>query len=326
MGFSNQQWDQLLVTGGGAIAPDADQPDPKALIGVRLGAYRLSELIGQGGMANVYLAERDDGQFEQQVAIKLLHASVLDSGNLQRFRQEQQILAGLDHPFIARVFDGGVTEDERPYLVMELVSGTTIDRFSTENDLDIKALLRLFMQVVEAVQSAHGQLVVHRDLKPGNILINQHGVPKLLDFGIAQVFESGFAAPSENLDEAAPFLPFTPLYAAPEQLLNRPLGITTDIYQLGLLLFKLLARRHPLDTNSSDLPALSDCILHDRPPAPSSIAVASSPILGAPRYLRRDLDAIVLRCLEKQPERRYQSTAELLADVRACLDDRTVRR
>ena len=154
MGFSNQQWDQFLVTGGGAIAPDIDQPDPEALIGERLGAYRLSELIGHGGMANVYRAQRDDGQFEQQVAIKLLHASVLDSGNRQRFRQEQQILAGLDHPFIARVFDGGVTEGERPYLVMELVSGTAIDHYANENALEIDALLRLFLQVIEAVQSA----------------------------------------------------------------------------------------------------------------------------------------------------------------------------
>ena len=325
MGFTNQQWDRLLVTGGGAIAPDSDQRDPEALIGVRLGAYRLSQLIGRGGMANVYLAQRDDGQFEQQVAIKLLHASVVDGGNRQRFRQERQILAGLDHPCIARVFDGGVAADERPYLVMELVPGTAIDQYADDNCLGVEARLQLFLRVVEAVQSAHGQLIVHRDLKPGNILINQHGIPKLLDFGIAQVFESGFGEPSEILDEGLPFLPFTPLYAAPEQLLNRALGITTDIYQLGLLLYLLLAGRHPLDALRGDLPTLSESILNDQALPPSHAPVADSAISGAPGHMRRDLDAIVLRCLEKRPGNRYQCTAELLADVKACLADRSVQ-
>ena len=324
MGFSNQQWDQFLITGGGAIAPGAEQPDPESLIGDRLGVYRLSRLIGRGGMANVYLAERDDGQFEQQVAIKLLHASVSDSGNRQRFEQERQILAGLDHPCIARVFDGGVADDERPYLVMELVPGTAIDAYADACCLDARARLILFVQVVEAVQYAHGQLIVHRDLKPGNILISRHGVPKLLDFGIARVFESGFVESSEVVDEGAALLPFTPLYAAPEQLLNRPLGVTTDIYQLGLLLYLLLAGRHPLAALSDDLPTLCQAILNDRAQPPSRAPVADSAITSAPGHLRRDLDAITLRCLETQASERYQSTAELLADLRASLDDRSV--
>jgi serine/threonine protein kinase len=215
-------------------------------VGRRMGAYNILEEIGHGGMGEVYRAARADGQYEKEVAIKLVRGGYDTASVLARFRHERQILASLDHPNIARLLDGGTTQEGIPYLVMELIEGTPIDRYCDSHELNVSERLRLFLQVCSAVQYAHQRLVIHRDIKPGNILVTRDGVPKLLDFGIAKILD-----PAESL-ETTLAQPMTPQFASPEQVRGDPITTATDVYSLGVVLYHLLTGQspYPIDTHS----------------------------------------------------------------------------
>jgi serine/threonine protein kinase len=222
-----------------------DQTEPESKwVGRLIGVYRIVEQIGHGGMGEVYRAVRADGQYEKEVAIKLVRTGYGSSELLQRFLHERQILASLDHPNIARLYDGGTTEDRVPYLVMELIEGTPIDLYCDQNDLGVNERLKLFTQVCAAVQYAHQRLVIHRDIKPGNILVTKDGVPKLLDFGIAK-----FLDPSSGADTTM-VRPMTPEYASPEQIRGEPITTATDVYSLGVVLYRLLTGHSPYPANT----------------------------------------------------------------------------
>jgi len=275
--------------------------------GTRLGPWRIIGLIGRGGMGEVYRAERADGQFEQRVAVKLLRLE--GAGYLTRFRVERQILASLDHPFIARLLDGDVTVDGRPYMVMELVDGRTVVEWCKENDASLERRLALFCDICDAVAYAHRNLVVHRDLKPTNVLVRVDGRPKLLDFGIARLLDSPAAGdPTRELV-------LTPGYAPPEQLVGGRVTTASDIYSLGLLLHELLCGEPAFSVKHLPLPAAIHAVLTQPPPLPSRVArMSSSPPVPAVR-LSGDLDAIVGKAVRAEPEQRYISVDELRADV-----------
>lgn len=274
----------------------------------RFGAYRLLKLIGRGGMGEVHLAERSDGEFEQRVALKLLPQPT--PGLMQRFRQERQILARLEHPSIARLIDGGVGENHVPYFAMEYVDGVPITVFVAARKLEIAAALQLFLGVCDAVQYAHRNLVVHRDLKPSNILVDALGTPKLLDFGIAKVLqETGGEATRTNVRV------FTPDYAAPEQIRGEPVTTATDVYALGIVLYELLTGARPYKITRDVLP--EQAILSAEARAPSAAVRGDK---ARQRALRGDLDTILLHAIAKQPERRYATADALAADIRRHLD------
>jgi eukaryotic-like serine/threonine-protein kinase len=266
-----------------------DSHQAEQLQGATIGPYRIVRQLGHGGMGTVFLATRDTEEFEQRVAIKLVRGG---EALVQRFRKERQILAGLEHPNIARLIDGGTTPDGLPYLVMEYVEGTPIDEYCRKCTIPEK--LRLFVELCNAVQYAHQSLIIHRDIKPANVLVTADGTPKLLDFGIARL-----ASPDTG-PEAAGTRIMTPEYASPEQLLGRVVTTASDVYSLGLLLFELLTGEKPFtsDTRQPDSEA----------PAPSAVSKT--------RALRGDLDDIVLAALENDPARRYGSVEKLVDDVR----------
>ncbi len=301
-------------------------PEPD-LLGRRIGAYRLVRLLGRGGMGAVYLAERADEAFRQRVAIKLLPWALATAEARHRFQLERQTLARLEHPHIARLLDGGETADGLPYLVMEYVDGEPIDQFCQRQDLDLARRLRLFREVCGAVAHAHRNLVVHRDLKPGNILVTADGVVKLLDFGIAKLL------PGAETDETLPLtlagrLLLTPLFASPEQVRGEPLTTATDVYALGLLLYRLLVGAHPYRFATESPVEVVRVVCDQPPPRPSVAAAAGAAGLGLPalrRRLRGDLDNIVLKALRKEPERRYASVEALAEDVRRHLEQLPVR-
>lgn len=293
--------------------------------GQSVGTYRLGAPIGHGGMSVVYEARRDDGTFEHSVAVKVLKRGLDTADILRRFRQERQILAQLDHPSIARILDGGTTDDGLPYLVMERVDGHPIDEACRALGLTIRERLELFVSVCRAVQVAHQNLVVHRDIKAANILVTSDGNPKLLDFGIAKLI------PQDKLDEATrtsrDLRPMTPSAASPEQLLGRPVGTATDVYALGVLLYRLLTDRHPF-AEARDAPAvLLKAVLETTPPRPSTaVGLAADPSVdetpaladerrGRRRLLRGDLDTLIAKAMHKEPARRYASAAELGDDI-----------
>ncbi len=316
----------------------------------RLGAYRILHEIGCGGMSTVYLAVRDDDQYQQRVAIKLIRDGLGSDDRHRRFLQERQILAGLDHPNIARLLDGGTTADGLPYVVLEYVEGLPIDTYCDRHRLSINERLALFCDVCSAVHAAHQNLVIHRDLKPGNVLVTAGGVPKLLDFGIAKLLNPELSA--RELQTTLPnFRLMTPAYASPEQIRGEPVTTASDVYSLGVMLYQLLTGRAPyvLDGVSRDEVERVICETEPRPPstAVSSVApeAAASETLGsgaagsetlagstqpeAPSTLRRrlagDLDAIVLMALRKEPQRRYGSAEQLAEDLRRTLGDQPVR-
>ena len=275
--------------------------------GRRIGAYSVVRQIGQGGTARVYLADRADGQFSQHVALKLLrpgYDSEIDQG---RFRAERQILATLNHANIARLLDGGVTDDGLPYLVMELVDGQPIDRHCETNVLPVRRRLEMFLTITDATQHAHRSLVVHRDLKPSNILVTDDGHVKLLDFGLAKLLEP---VPADSTSTARTTQHWmTPEYAAPEQVRGETATTLTDVYQLGVVLYELLSGRLPFGTRSQNRHELERAILEAEPTAPSLLR----PGLGG------DLDAIILKAMRKDPAQRYQSAQALGDDVRRFL-------
>jgi len=243
------------TTAAALIAEVRKTDDATSHEGRRVGAYRIVRLIGHGGMSRVFLAERADGEFTQQVALKLLRPGLDSEIDRHRFRDERQILASLNHPNIARLLDGGVTNEGQPYLVLEFVDGKPIDRYCTERALGVRARLELFLAIADAVQSAHRSLIVHRDLKPSNILVTNDGAVKLLDFGLAKLLEPTYGV------ETAAFTAtgrrwMTPEYAAPEQIRGMSITTLTDVYQLGAVLHDLLVGRPPFGTRDASIHAL----------------------------------------------------------------------
>ena len=289
--------------GGGEVFAGSDRR-----IGQRIGAYEIVALIGHGGMGEVYRARRVDAQYDKEVAIKLVPAGYHRDFVLQRLRAERQILANLDHPDIARLIDGGATDEGLPYLVMELVAGEPLDRYCEQRKLTMRERLQLFRDVCAAVSYAHQRLVVHRDLKPGNILVTAEGRVKLLDFGIAKLLQ-----PSANDTGAAPTITLmqalTPGFASPEQILGGTITTASDVYSLGVVLYLLLTGRSPYRTSlDSAQDAIREVCDNDPPPPSSHLS------------LDRDLDAITLRALRKEPDKRYRSVDELSEDVRRHLE------
>jgi len=284
-----------------------DAPDEATRLPVVPG-YRLLGRIGEGGMGEVFLAERADGQFDRRVALKLLRGAGHAPDLQRRFLRERQILARLEHPGIARLLDGGAAGDGTPFLALEYVEGEPITSHCESRGLPVEARLRLFVAVCAAVQYAHGRLVVHRDLKPSNILVDTTGNPRLLDFGIAKLLDE--ASSDETALTRTHARPMTPEYASPEQVRGEPVTTTTDVHALGVLLFELLTGRRPWAGDNRD--AVLHSVLTADAPAPSAAAKAD-PVLS--RRLRGDLDAIVLKALRKEPERRYPSAEALARDV-----------
>ncbi len=315
----------------GAAAGDLLEQHADRLIGKRIGAYRILSVLGHGGTSTVYTAERADAQYEQIVAIKVLHHATLHPRMRNRLHSERHILAKLEHTSIARLIDSGDLEDGTPYLVMEHVAGEDVLTYCDSRTLFIRERLELFIKICEAVQFAHRNLIVHRDLKPGNILVTHDGTPKLLDFGIAKMLapESvSHTLPVTRLQERV----LTPENAAPEQVLGRPITTATDIYALGVLLYQLLSGRPPYRLNSYSQLQLERAICMDDPARPSQAVTAR--ITGesdldrqrisdrrglSPERLRArlagDLDAIVTIAMRKEPERRYASAQALAEDV-----------
>ncbi len=315
-----------------------------SLVGRQIGPFRLECELGRGGMGVVYLAQRNDGEFAQKVAIKLVHRGLGTEEMQRRFRRERQTLAALDHPHIARLFDGGVTED-LPYFVMEYVEGRPIDEFCDAHHLNIRARLALFQKVCEAVKYAHQHLIVHRDLKPSNILVNEEGVPKLLDFGIAKLLQQD--GTEEKLGDTMTSQPLmTPHYASPEQARGAAISTVSDVYALGVILYELLTGHRPYQINSLSAREIERIICETEPEKPSavvakiassnetdqapsmpeSISTARADNVEKLRHrLAGDLDSIVLKALRKEPEQRYSSVEQFSEDLRRHLEGLPVR-
>ncbi len=296
--------DTPLDTPPSALALQAlEQAAADGWIGRRLGPWRLLSLIGGGGMGQVYLAERADGQYEQRVAVKLMRDGFDRASLVSRFRAERQILAGLDHPNLAKMLDGGITEEGIPYFVMELVAGQPIDAYARERQLPARERVRLFRTVCQVVHYAHTRGVVHRDLKPANILVTQDGVVKLVDFGIAKRLASGTTTATTATAQRAMTLDF----ASPEQVRGEQPTPASDIFSLGVVLYLLLADAGPYPPGADEY-QLATAICDTEPPPPSARAERPQR-----RPLRGDLDAVVLKALRKEPALRYAS-AEAMAD------------
>jgi serine/threonine-protein kinase len=323
------------------LSADSEQGDPVAeaidvaaparpgatlRLGRLVGPYRIVDVVGEGGMGTVYLAEREDGAFQKKVAVKVVRAGLDSARVVDRFVRERRILGRLAHRHIAQILDAGTTDDGLPYLVMEYVDGERIDRHCDVRQLGLRARVRLVQQVCDAVSHAHQQLVVHRDLKPANLLVTTDGAPKLLDFGIAKILEDTAAAGD---DTATRLRPMTPRYASPEQILGEPVSTATDVHALGILLYELLTGRHPFSEDLDSPRALEQAILdreatslstalsRERGPSTAEVAARRGNLsIGAlRRELRGDLDRIVLKALAKEPERRYRSALELAEDL-----------
>ena len=289
----------------------------------RIGGYQVLDTLGQGGMGTVYLATRADGAYRQQVAVKVLQGALVTAETVRRFRSERQILANLEHPAIAKLLDGGSTRDGRPFLVMEYVDGVPIDRFCRERALAVDKRLELFCKVCRTVHFAHQNLVVHRDLKPGNILIDERGEPKLLDFGIAKLLAPE-TFPQTLVPTAPGAMPMTPEYASPEQVNGDVITTASDVYTLGVLLYELLAGRRPYPLERRDPRQVAQAISRQPLKRPSTAARRSGKRqLG--RRLKGDLDNIVIMALSEEPQRRYGSAEQLARDVERHLSGLPVR-
>jgi serine/threonine protein kinase len=314
------------------------------LVGRVVANYKLVSVLGRGGAGTVYLGERADRQFSAKVAVKVVdHAAAANLG--MRFRAERQILASLNHPNIARLVDAGETQDGQPYLVMEYVQGEPLDRYCDERQLDLRARLTLFLDICAAVQYAHQNLIVHRDLKPANILVTAEGVPKLLDFGIAKLLNTGDLAEFSELTRMNDRL-LTPEYASPEQIVGRTVTTASDVYSLGVVLYQLLTGLRPYAVPASahqlemerlicvaDPLRPSAAVLRATQTDPAAgespiAAIASARALSPDRLQRRlvgDIDSIIMRALRKEPEHRYSSVERLVADIRHHLSNEPVQ-
>jgi tetratricopeptide (TPR) repeat protein/tRNA A-37 threonylcarbamoyl transferase component Bud32 len=301
----------------GKAAEEAAQDPSDRWIGRRIGAYRITSFIGQGGMGTVYAAIRADDQFERQVAIKLVRRGFDSEELLSRFRHERQILANLDHPHVARLLDGGTTEDGLPYLVMEHVEGVPITEHCWNRQLSVEEQLKLFRLVCAAVQHAHQNLVVHRDLKPANVLVTREGTPKLLDFGIAKLLEEG----SEGEATITAMRVLTPEYASPEQIRGDVVTTVTDVYSLGLMLYEMLTGTKAHSLKGGAAAEVERVICHQQADLPSLTVGRRQDWPERlrrqwQRQLRGDVDNIVKQALRKEPERRYRSAEQMAEDIR----------
>jgi tetratricopeptide (TPR) repeat protein len=285
----------------------AEESDPQ-----RIGVYRIVRRLGEGGMGIVYLAERDDDEYKQQVALKVLKPGPQSSRLLRLFRRERQILAQLQHPDIARLMDGG-TIDGRIFYVMEFIDGSPVTVYCDEHQLSIVQRLRLFCRICDAVSYAHRKLIIHRDLKPSNILVTPTGTPKLLDFGLAKMFEG--PAGAEGAATLSLGTMMTPAYASPEQVRGEHLSTAADVYSLGVLLYELLTGENP-QAGEKQTPFEVCCTILDQDPKPPSYAAE----LRKQTHLKRDMDDIVLKALRKEPEHRYTSVDEFREDIERFLN------
>ena len=306
-----------VLLGHGEIGHSSASPAVDSNIGRVIGPYRIESRIGHGGMGTVYRAVRDDDTFRKTVALKLVRGGRYSEYFERRFRLERKILAGLQHPNIATVLDGGTTDAGEPYLVMEYVEGQPITDYCAVRTAAISERVALFRIVCAAIQHAHQNLIIHRDIKPANVLVDPHGVPKLLDFGIAKLLTSGAEA---DVAPTATILPaMTPEYASPEQVKGETVTTASDVYSLGVLLYELLVGRRPYEVKAESLTAIVNAVCETDAVAPSEAAQGKNRAT-----LRGDLDAIVLKALRKEPERRYQSAQELSEDLRRHLEGRPV--
>ncbi len=313
-------------------APSGDGPAPR--LGLRLGAWQLLHKIGEGGMGQVWLARRADGLYEAQAAIKLLRSDLSSAGWAQRFARERAVLARLDHPAVARLLDAGI-EDGQAYLVLEYVDGRTLAEHVRSACPGVEPRVRLLLQIAEAVDHAHAQLIVHRDLKPSNVMITRAGQPKLLDFGIAGLLDDGEPVDTDLTRQTGRGL--TLGYAAPEQILGRPIGTAADVFSLGVMLFELLSGELPFAPRSSPRLELEHAVLHDEPRRLSTLLTAArqrplpadaDPVSpGRPVDMARvagDLEAIVAKALRKDVAQRYGSVRALIDDLNHWLAHRPV--
>ena len=308
---------RLLVadSGGDSFMESPAYPLLETMLpaGSRVGAYRVDRLIAEGGMGSVYLAHRDDGVYEQEVAIKFLHPLLRAPEANRRFASERQILAQLQHPNIAQMLDAGHTDENVPYVVMEYVDGVSITEFCRRNETTLRDRLALFRKVCSAVSAAHRALIVHRDLKPGNILVTAEGRPMLLDFGIAKMLDQGI-----EVNRATTVMALTPAYASPEQIQRRTITTSSDIYSLGVLLYELLSGRRPYELDRLSPAQAQSVVCDTAPPLLSQSVAAAGSDLVVPvpaRQLRGDLDVIVMKAMHKEPDRRYGSVQEFSEDI-----------
>jgi len=287
--------------------------------GTRVGAFRVTKRIARGGMGDVWCAERVEGDFAQQVAIKLIAARLQGSETVRRFRAERQILASLQHPNIVTLVDGGVTADGQPFIAMEYVDGLSITEYCRQQATGLEARLALFEQLCAAVGFAHRHLVVHRDLKPGNVLVTRDGVVKVLDFGVAKLLEPRATATGTTISLVGPM---TPNYASPEQIRGLPVTTAADIYSLGVLLYELMAGQRPYEAIGKTLEDVLSIVVVQVPRRPSERCATDLPYDG--RRIRGDLDAIVLKAMAKEPGDRYASAEELRDDLARVLTGQPV--
>jgi len=292
----------------------------ETLVGRRVGSYRVLSLLGQGGMGSVWLAERADGLFARQVALKLIHPVLIGTQVTERFAREREILASLSHPNIARLFDAGFTDEGQPFLALQYVAGSPITAYCDEQQLTLQERLQLFLQVLSAVQYAHAHLIIHRDLKPSNILVTGEGEVQLLDFGIAKLLTAGDARETELTLLGGRAL--TPDYAAPEQIAGGPITTVADVYALGVILYELLTGERPYRLKRDSRGALEEAILVADPVAPSRVAPserASQARATSPRKLvkalKGDLDTIATKALKKSPAERYATANAFGEDI-----------
>ena len=308
--------------------------EKRNLIGRQIGAYKIEKEIGRGGMGAVYLASRADKEFEKKVAVKLIKRGLDTDEIIKRFRNERQILAGLDHTNITRLIDGGATDDGLPYLVMDYVEGKPLTKYAEAKELTINERLKLFLQICSAVRYAHQNLIIHRDLKPSNILVTNDGVPKLLDFGIAKLIDEANEETFHNTLTRV----MTPEYASPEQVQGKPITTASDVYSLGVILYELLTGERPYKVKSKSADEISKIITDTSPTRPSDVLrrgeeekrrkgdgereiISFSPLLPfSSSQLKGDLDNIVLMAMRKEPERRYSSVEQFAGDIQRFLD------
>src|SRR5713101_2050404 len=289
--------------------------------GQSVGAYALESVIGQGGMGTVWLARRSDGRFEGRAAVKFLKVAFLGGAGEERFKREGSFLARLAHPNIAHLIDAGVSASGQPYLVLEHVEGNQIDEYCNDHALDTEARIRLFLDVLAAVAHAHANLIVHRDIKPSNVLVTDDGHVKLLDFGIAKLLEDEAPEGAATVLTREGQRALTLAYAAPEQVFGATVTTGTDVYALGLLLYLLLAGKHPAESSLHSQAALIKAIVDTEPPRPSDVVAPTSKLR---RTLRGDLDTIVAKALKKNPAERYESVTAFAEDLRRYLGHQTI--